>query len=133
MGACDSSLENHEKFINSHISNQFSSEFLSSNSLPSLANKNLFSKGNNLLSLRKNNSNLSTNSSENIKYILSDTISIRDDVTKKYKLGKRMLGDGATSIVYVAENSEKKKFAIKRIKKDNIIPNIMKYMRIYNI
>ena len=123
MGTCDSSLENREKFINSHLSNQYGSEYLSSNSLPSLANKKIFSQGSDLLSLRKINSNLSTNSSENVKYILSDKISIRDDVTKKYKLGKRMLGDGATSIVYVAENSEKKKFAIKRIKKDNIIPS----------
>ena len=34
-----------------------------------------------------------------------------------------MLGDGATSIVYVAENLNKEKLAIKRIKKDNIIPS----------
>ena len=34
-----------------------------------------------------------------------------------------MLGVGATSIVYVAENLNKEKLAIKRIKKDNIIPS----------
>ena len=34
-----------------------------------------------------------------------------------------MLGDGATSLVYIAENSDKKKFAIKRIFKDNLIPS----------
>ena len=44
MGTCDSSLENREKFINSHLSNQYGSEYLSSNSLPSLANKKIFPK-----------------------------------------------------------------------------------------
>ena len=111
MGTCESSLENHKGYL------------LSSTSLPSLSNNKIFSQSNDLLSLRKNSSNLSVNSSEDKKYILSEQIAIREDVTEKYKLGKRMLGDGATSIVYVAENSEKKKFAIKRIKKDNIIPS----------
>ena len=119
MGTCDSSLENREHFISSKLSGYP----LSSTSLPSLTNKNIFSQNDDLLSYKKNSSNLSSNSSENKKYILSDKIAIREDVTKKYKLGKRMLGDGATSIVYVAENSEKKKFAIKRVKKDNIIPS----------
>ena len=128
MGACDSSQENHEKFISSQIissnlkKNNFLEENYSSTCLPSFLNKNDLSKKDNdgLLSLRKN---LSTDSSENKKYILSEQISLREDVTKKYKLGKRMLGDGATSIVYVAENLNKEKFAIKRIKKDNIIPS----------
>ena len=128
MGTCDSSQENRQKFISSQIisttlaNNSFSGQN-SSLSLPSLSIKTIDSQSYDLLSLKKNNSNLSSNSLENNKYLLSEEIAIRDDVTKKYKLGKRMLGDGATSIVYVAENSEKKKFAIKRIHKDNIIPS----------
>ena len=73
MGACDSSQENHEKFISSQIissnlkKNNFLEENLSSTCLPSFLNKNILSKKENdgLLSLRKN---LSTDSSENKKY-----------------------------------------------------------------
>ena len=127
-GTCESSQEIHQKFISSKIistpssNHSFSGNF-SSSSLPNISLTKNFSSNKDLLSIKKNVSNLSNNSSENNKYILSYNIAIRDDVSKKYKLGKRMLGDGATSIVYVAENMNKEKFAIKRIFKDNVIPS----------
>ena len=125
MGACDSPQEVRQKLISSQtlsLSDNISSDYLSSSSLPSVSskNKNIFPEKIDLSIMKKNNSSNSTNSS---KYILSNDTVIRDDITKKYKLGKIMLGDGATSMVYVAENNEKKKFAIKRILKDNIIPS----------
>ena len=45
-------------------------------------------------------------------------ISKREDITRKYKISKNILGDGATSLVFAAENSKKEKFAIKRISKE---------------
>ena len=128
MGTCDSSKEILPKFSSSKnislsLSNDSYPNYSSSSPLPivSSKNKNSFQDQNGLsLMKKKYNSSDSSNSS---KYILSEDISIRDDITKEYKLGKMMLGDGATSIVYVAENNEKKKFAIKRILKDNIIPS----------
>jgi len=125
MGACDSPQEVRQKLISSQtlsLSDNISSDYLSSSSLPSVSskNKNIFPEKIDLSIIKKNNSSNSTNSP---KYILSNDTVIRDDITKKYKLGKIMLGDGATSMVYVAENNEKKKFAIKRILKDNIIPS----------
>ena len=121
MGTCDSSQETRQKLISSQniisptISNSFSSK-----SLTVISSKNIFPKKSDLTPLKNSNSNLSTDSS---KYILSKEITIREDITKRYKLGKMMLGDGATSLVYIAENSDKKKFAIKRIFKDNLIPS----------
>ena len=128
MGTCDSSQEMHQKFSSSKnlsisLSNDSFPNYSSSSSLPIVSsnNKNSFKNKNNLsLMKKKYNSSDSSNSS---MYILSEDISIRDDITKEYKLGKMMLGDGATAKVYVAENNEKKKFAIKRILKDNIIPS----------
>ena len=128
MGTCNSSQEINKKFSSSKnlslsLSNDSYPNYSSSSPLPivSSKNKNSFQDKNDLsLMKKKYNSSDSSNSS---KYILSEEIAIRDDITKEYKLGKMMLGDGATSIVYVAENNEKKKFAIKRILKDNIIPS----------
>ena len=128
MGTCNSSQEINKKFSSSKnlslsLSNDSYPNYSSSSPLPivSSKNKNSFQDKNDLsLMKKKYNSSDSSNSS---KYILSEEIAIRDDITKEYKLGKMMLGDGATSIVYVAENDEKKKFAIKRILKDNIIPS----------
>ena len=121
MGTCDSSQGTRQKLISSQniisptINNSFSSK-----SLTVISSKNIFPKKSDLTPLKNSSSNLSTDSS---KYILSKEITIREDITKKYKLGKIMLGDGATSLVYIAENSDKKKFAIKRIFKDNLIPS----------
>ena len=128
MGTCNSSQEINKKFSSSKnlslsLSNDSYPNYSSSSPLPivSSKNKNSFQDKNDLsLMKKKYNSSDSSNSS---KYILSEEIAIRDDITKEYKLGKMMLGDGATSIVYVAENNVKKKFAIKRILKDNIIPS----------
>ena len=128
MGTCDSSKEIHQKFSSSKnislsLSNDSYPNYSSSSPLPIVSSKSKSSfKDQNDLSLMKKKYN-SSDSSNSSKYILSEDISIRDDITKEYKLGKMMLGDGATSIVYVAENNEKKKFAIKRILKDNIIPS----------
>ena len=121
MGTCDSSQETRQKLISSQnfISPTISNSF-SSTSLPTISSKNIFPKKSDLTPLKNSSSNLSIDSS---KYILSKEITIREDITKKYKLGKIMLGDGATSLVYIAENSDKKKFAIKRIFKDNLIPS----------
>ena len=128
MGTCNSSQEINKKFSSSKnlslsLSNDSYPNYSSSSPLPivSSKNKNSFQDKNDL-SLMKKKYN-SSDSSNSPKYILSEEIAIRDDITKEYKLGKMMLGDGATSIVYVAENNEKKKFAIKRILKDNIIPS----------
>ena len=55
---------------------------------------------------------------ENNKYILPIELAKREDITKKYKISKNILGDGATSLVYSAENLMKEKFAIKRIMKE---------------
>ena len=120
MGTCDSSQENPMKYSYSYNSLNSLSGNLSSTSLPSISSKNIFSQNNDLSSIKKNKSSYSANSYLNKDYILSDKITLRQEVTENYKLTKKKLGDGATSIVYVAENSEKKKFAIKRILKDNI-------------
>ena len=128
MGTCDSSQEvqhrfNSSKTLSISLLNDSCPDYSLSSSVPLISskNKNEFQKKNDLsLMKKKYNSSSSTTSK---KYILSEDIAIRDDITKKYKLGKIMLGDGATSIVYVAENDQKKKFAIKRILKDNIIPS----------
>ena len=53
---------------------------------------------------------------------MSNEIAKREDITKNYKLIEKKLGFGATSIVCEGENLEKKKFAVKRISKDNIAP-----------
>ena len=124
MGNCDSSMErlrNHNSKLSLTQENAHSSTYLnSSNSLPSVSSKN-FSKNQNISqSLKKYNSTGETNSLQNKLYILPERIAKREDVTKKYKISKKVLGDGATSIVYLAEDASKKKFAIKRIPKDKI-------------
>ena len=118
MGTCDSSQESTQKLISSqNFNSSMSNNSFSSSSLPTMSSKNIFQEKSGLMRLKNSSSNLSSDSS---KYILPKEITIREDITKKYKLGKIMLGDGATSLVYVAENFEKKKFAIKRIFKDNL-------------
>ena len=60
-----------------------------------------------------------TDQIDNKPYILSESISKRDDFTKNYKLLEK-LGEGATSIVYIGENLSNQKFAIKHIIKSKI-------------
>ena len=118
MGTCDSSQEARHKLISSqNFNSSLTNNSFSSSSLPVISSKNIFEEKSDLMRLKNSSSNLSTDSS---KYILSKEITKREDITKKYKLGKIMLGDGATSLVYVAENFEKKKFAIKRISKGSL-------------
>ena len=138
MGACDSS----NNF--SHTTKY--SEYISSNSSPSLPK---------VLSLKEKESNLrSKNHKRNISteknnYILPETIAKREDITKYYKLSKNIVSYGATSLLYIGENNKKEKFAVKRIVKSGIIKkqkllikeaelclklnhkNIIKYYEIY--
>ena len=114
MGSCDSSLEtlrnSNSKF--SVLQDKTDSISDSSSSLPNLSIENQY--------LKKYNSAEETNSIQNKQYILPERIAKREDITKKYKISQKILGDGATSLVYLAENSSKKKFAIKRIAKEKI-------------
>ena len=114
MGSCDSSLEtlrnSNSKF--SVLQDKTDSISDSSSSLPNLSIENQY--------LKKYNSVEETNSIQNKQYILPERIAKREDITKKYKISQKILGDGATSLVYLAENSSKKKFAIKRIAKEKI-------------
>ena len=105
MGNCDSSIENRTKNISKlSINNDYSGNFSS----PKISN-----------STEKNIS------LKNREYILSENISKREDISKKYKLSNQKLGDGATSIVYVGEDiSSKQKFAIKRIIKEKILSKL---------
>ena len=138
MGACDSS----NNF--SHTTKY--SEYISSNSSPSLPK---------VLSLKEKDSNLrSKNHKRNISteknnYILPETMAKREDITKYYKLSKNIVSYGATSLLYIGENNKKEKFAVKRIVKSGIIKkqkllikeaelclklnhkNIIKYYEIY--
>ena len=100
---------------------KISSKMCSSSTLSSLSssifNSEDFNEG------KRNSSNESFNKSnilDNSLYLLPETIAKREDICKNYKLSKKVLGEGATSLVYKAENSSKKKFAVKRIKKNNI-------------
>ena len=147
MGSCDSSMENRHTF-NSKISLVNNIGEFTSNSSTNLSISNL-STLNSTHSIKKYYSQEKTNPMLSKQYILPETIAKREDVFKKYRLSRHILGDGATSIVYLAENSAKQKFAIKRIPKEkmeiriNIIlreaeiclklknKNIIKYYEIY--
>ena len=138
MGACDSS--------NNFSHTKKYSEYISSNSSPSLPKVlSLKEKMSNATS-KKQKKNIST---EKNKYILPETISKREDVTKYYKLSKNIVSYGATSLLYIGENNKKEKYAVKRILKSGIIKkqkllikeaelclklnhkNIIKYYEIY--
>ena len=130
MGNCDSTTENHRLIYNSQQVRtkdygEFSSNF-SSSSLPTVTSST-FNKKDIHLPYKKNNSTKNTNLFENKQYLLSETISKREDITQYYKLSKYNLGNGSTSLVYLGKNSSNEKFAIKRISKlkkkhkDNII------------
>ena len=149
MGSCDSSMENRiKKKSKLSLSNNLA-EF-STNSCPSLPNLSSSNfRENYSHNLKKYNSVQKNNTIQNKQYILPDGIAKREDITKYYRISRKILGDGATSIVYLAENLSKQKFAIKRIPKEklelriNIIfkeaeiclklknKNIIKYYEIY--
>ena len=115
MGNCDSSKENFRVNNNSKISTLKKK----ASSHPNLSeNKNTTEKSK--LNFKKNNSVNQIGSLQNKLYILPERIAKRENITKKYKITKKILGEGATSKVYLAENSSGEKFAIKRISKDNI-------------
>ena len=120
MGTCDSSIQNRKLISKSNISNNIeTSEYFSSSSLPTISSS-VFSQKNISHINKKHNSTDKTNPLEDKQYILSERIAKREDITKKYKISKKVLGDGATALVYLAENSNKERVAIKRILKDNI-------------
>ena len=154
MGNCDS-LSNRSIKKSSLYSknNQYKSPY--SNSSTSLPFLNFYKPKN-----TDNNTDISTphkkhhsveksRNLEDKQYILPQELAKREDIAKKYKITQKILGDGATSLVYLAENSLKETFAIKRINKDevninkkNIIKeaeiclklnhkNIIKYYEIY--
>ena len=119
MGNCDS-ISNRSKKISRIVSlddlsgktTNYSNSFL-----PKVSS--FFERGNPCLSnSKKNYSVRKTNHHEESQYILPIELAKREDVTKKYKISKHVLGDGATSLVYSAENSANQKFAIKRIFKE---------------
>ena len=122
MGNCHSSLENlRSKNSKLTISQKNNPNFTdSSSSLPNLSTIDITTKNENHLNLKKYNTVEETNTNQNHQYILPERIAKRGDITKNYKISRKILGDGATSIVYLAENSAKKKFAIKCIPKDKI-------------
>ena len=125
MGSCDSSLEHlrnkKSKYSISPKKNKFAELKLDfSSSLPELSSAATTKDEEYRLNIKKCNSVEETNSLQNKQYILPERIAKREDITRKYKISKKILGDGATSLVYLAENSSKKKFAIKRISKEKI-------------
>ena len=119
MGSCDSSIESRKKHFSKQSLNEFSSNF-SSSSLPNISSS-VFSLKNNPHHFKKNNSTEKVNPLENKQYILPETIAKREDINKRYRISRQVLGDGATALVYLAENYSKKNFAIKRILKDKIV------------
>ena len=147
MGNFDSSNESRSKLERSKVYGEYPSNF-SSNSLPTVSSS-YFNQKDSLIHLKKHNSTEKTNPLENKQYLLSERTAKREDITKKYKFSKNLLGDGATSLVYIGENSSRQKFAIKRIPKakrvsrQNVIiteaelclklnnKNIIKYYEIY--
>ena len=147
MGNCDSSNENRSKLERSKVYGEYPSNF-SSTSLPTVSSS-YFNQKDSLVHLQKHNSTEKTNPLKNKQYLLSERIAKREDITKKYKLSKNILGDGATSLVYIGENSSGQKFAIKRIPKAKMVSrqnvliteaelclklnnkNIIKYYEIY--
>ena len=151
MGNCDSSNENRSKLERSKFYGEYPSQFqsnCSSTSLPSFSSSYSNQKDvpNNF---KKHNSTEKINPLKNKQYLLSERIAKREDITKKYKLSKSILGDGATSLVYIGENSSRQRFAIKRIPKAKMVSrqniliteaelclnlnnkNIIKYYEIY--
>jgi serine/threonine protein kinase len=138
MGNCDSS----NRFYQTKKSSEYNYNY-SSPSLPKVTS--LKEKKSNSNS-HKSKKNLST---EKYKYLLPETIAKREDITNYYKLSKNIVSSGATSLLYIGENSQKEKFAVKRVVKSKIMKkqkmlikeaelcfklhhkNIIKYYEIY--
>jgi len=138
MGNCDST----NRFSQTKKFSEYTSNF-SSPSLPKVAS--LKGKTTNLNS-HKSKKNLST---EKYKYLLPETIAKRKDITNDYKLSKNIVSSGATSLLYIGENNQKEKFAVKRVVKSGVVKkqkmlireaelcfklnhkNIIKYYEIY--
>ena len=118
MGACDS-LENRKRESSNNLNKDEIFQNFSSSCLPSISSS-VFPPTDNLIISKKHISSDKTNPLKDKEYILPETVAKRGDITKKYKISKTILGDGATSLVYLAENNKKQKFAIKRIFKDKI-------------
>ena len=131
MGNCDSSTENirlKRSLRQENIKNyrEFPSN-LSSSSLPTVSSTFSIKQESSHFH-KKNNSIEKNNPLNNKQYLLPERIAKREDITKKYRISKKVIGDGATSLVYLGENNAKEKFAIKRIIKAKIAsnPNIIK-------
>ena len=122
MGACDSSLQNikqhNSKF--SLMSDKEQKTSNSSTSLPILSSLKFKKSEASEINLKKYNSTQETNSLQDIQYILPAKFAKREDITKKYKISRKVLGEGGTSIVFLAEDSSKRKYAIKRIPKEKV-------------
>jgi serine/threonine protein kinase len=119
MGNCES-MQNRTKKISKILSFKDSNRNskYSSSSSPNLSSTHMPKDDSLLINAKKYNSVRKLNIYENNQYILPMELAKREDITKKYIISKTVLGDGATSIVYLAENSSKQKFAIKRINKE---------------
>ena len=152
MGNCDSSTENIR--IKNNPKQEMKKNYgilpsyYSSSSLPNITSS-FFNQKDRPRHLKSNNSTEVTNPLENKQYIFSERIAKREDINKKYRFSKKILGDGATSLVYLGENSSKEKYAIKQIPKvkmlykQNLVikeaeiglklnhKNIIKYYEIY--
>ena len=122
MGNCDSFQTRSKKtFSNILLYNDNNTENrISTHSSTTLTNLSNFLNKDTHISQnhQKNNSVRKMNTYDNNQYILPIELAKREDITKKYKISKHLLGDGATSLVYSAENLSKEKFAIKRISKE---------------
>ena len=119
MGNCES-MQNRTKKISKILSFKDSNRNskYSSSSSPNLSSTHMPKDDSLLINAKKYNSVRKLNIYENNQYILPMELAKREDITKKYIISKTVLGDGATSLVYLAENSSKQKFAIKRINKE---------------
>ena len=119
MGNCES-MQNRTKKISKILSFKDSNRNskYSSSSSPNLSSTHMPKDDSLLINTKKYNSVRKLNIYENNQYILPMELAKREDITKKYIISKTVLGDGATSLVYLAENSSKQKFAIKRINKE---------------
>ena len=119
MGNCES-MQNRTKKISKILSFKDSNRNskYSSSSSPNLSSTHMPKDDSLLINAKKYKSVRKLNIYENNQYILPMELAKREDITKKYIISKTVLGDGATSLVYLAENSSKQKFAIKRINKE---------------
>jgi len=151
MGTCDSSNVNRLKstFQPDEIEEYDKpTSSKSSNFLPKLS-LNSSKNDDSIHLLKKNNSTDKNSPIDKKQFLLSEKIAKRENIHKNYKFSKTVLGDGATSQVYLAKNKEGKRFSIKKIPKIKILKkpdiaikeadiclkldhkNIIKYYEIY--